>query len=57
VNDNVVVYRSEGERTVDQWIWHGSGWVFVLLAFAAVLVVALAAKILETRDRRRRGYW
>lgn len=54
--DNVVTYRSEADRAIDQWIWHGGGWQYLLLVVAVVLVVAFAAWLLELRDKKRRGF-
>jgi hypothetical protein len=38
-SSNVVVYRTELERVVDQWLWHSNGWAWVL-ALCVILFVA-----------------
>ena len=44
--DGIVVYRSQAERAIDQWMWQSGGWQIVLLV-AGGLALAFAALALR----------
>lgn len=51
--DNVVVYRTELERTVDQFIWHGGGWKGLMAVALAIVVWWVVRTILDARRKKR----
>lgn len=47
----MVVYRSEAERMVDQFIWHGGGWKILAALMLALVVVWLVSSIRGVRQK------
>lgn len=57
---NIVVYKSEGERVFDQWLWHGGGWEVVLwiaLLFLLVVLFYVGIDYVSKPAHRRPRLW
>lgn len=52
-NDGIVVYRSEGERAFDQWMWNSGGGTVLLIIVIAIVLGILLLSAIDTLRRRR----
>lgn len=58
MKDTVVVYHSEAERAVDQWMWNsGLSWAPLVVVGLVVLAVLLLQLRDRARDPFRRRHW
>jgi len=52
-NDGIVVYRSEGERAFDQWIWSGGGGTILLIIVIAILLAVILVGLISAICKKR----